>query len=158
MANRLLRVRQVSTSTSTPDAGDGRAQFVPYTITGMTDGAGLCIDLSENIYICDADNHVIFRFRRGDSSSKIFAGTYGVSGSDDGQAGDAKFNKPTAIACDKRGFLYVVDTGNSLIRRIDDNANVFTVAAIPAEAAGDEPGGIVVDAGGDIFIIDNTPV
>jgi len=157
MANRLLRIRQVSGSTSTPDAGNGRLQLVPYTITGMTDGAGLCIDQSENIYICDADNHVVFRFRRGDSSSKIFAGTFGVSGSSDGQAGAATFNKPTGIACDRRGFLYVMDTGNALIRRIDDNANVFTVASIPVEAVGDEPGGIVVDDGGDIFIIDNTP-
>lgn len=156
MANRLVRIRQVSSGTSTPDAGDGRAQTVVHPVTGMTDGAGICVDRSENIYICDADQHVIFRVRRGEAS-KIFAGTYGVSGSDDGQAGSATFNKPTAIACDPRGFLYVVDTGNALIRRIDDNANVYTVAAIPAEALGDEPGGIAVDSGGNIFLIDNTP-
>lgn len=155
MPNRLVRIRQVSTATSTPDAGDGRDQIVQHPVTGMTDGAGLCIDKSGRIYICDSDNHVIFRVRRG-QPSKIFAGTYGVTGSDDGQAGAATFNRPTGIACDPRGFLYVVDSGNSLIRRIDDNANVFTVAAIPPELGGDDVGGIAVDEGGDIFLIDNT--
>lgn len=154
MANRLVRLRQVSAATNTPDAGF-LSQIMPIPVTGMTDGAGICIDRSENIYICDADNHVIFRVQK-HGNSKIFAGTYGVSGNSDGQAGSASFNKPTAIACDPRGFLYVVDTGNALIRRIDDNANVTTVASIPAEGAGDEPGGITVDAGGDIFLIDNT--
>ena len=156
MANRLVRLRQVSDSTNTPDAGDGSEQIVPLPVTGLTDGAGLCIDHSENIYICDAEQHVIFRVKRG-QASKIFAGTYGVSGSADGQAGAASFNKPTGITCDARGFLYVVDTGNALVRRIDDNANVFTVASIPVEGSGDEPGGIAVSAGGDIFMIDNTP-
>ena len=157
MANRLIRLRQVSSGTDTPDSGDGRTQKISYTINGLTDGAGLCIDSSENIYICDAANHVIFKFRRGDSQSYIFAGTYGVAGSADGHAGAASFNKPTGITCDARGFLYVVDTGNSLVRRVDDNANVFTVASIPAEGIGDEPGGITIDAGGDIFMIENTP-
>lgn len=156
MANRLVRIRPVSSGTSTPEAGAGRDQIVPIPVTGLTDGAGLCVDASQHIYICDADNHVIFRIRRGETS-KIFAGTYGVSGSTDGQAGSAKFNKPTAIACDNRGFLYVLDTGNALVRRIDDNANVYTVAAIPAEGVGDEPGGIAVDDSGNIYIIDNTP-
>lgn len=153
-ANRLVRLRQVSTATNTPDSGSGRVQIHPFPVTGMTDGAGLCIDKGGVIYICDAENHVIFRVKRG-QTSKIFAGSYGSSGSNDGQAGNAKFNKPTGIACDPRGFLYVVDTGNNLIRRIDDNANVFTVASIPAEMS-DYVGGIAVDDGGDIFLIDNT--
>lgn len=155
MANRLVRLRQVSSATSTPDAGAGVAQFNNIPVTGMVDGAGICVDLSGNIYICEPDNHVIFRVKQG-QVSKIFAGAYGTSGNADGQAGSARFNTPTQIACDARGFLYVVDSGNNLIRRIDDNANVYTVAAIPAEVVGDEIGGIAVDASGTIYLIDNT--
>ena len=98
MANRLVRIRQVSTGTDTPDSGDARVQISNYPVNGLVDGAGLCVDASENIYICDADKHVIFRIRRG-GASKIFAGTYGVSGDDDGQAGAAKFDTPTGITC-----------------------------------------------------------
>ena len=154
MANRLVRIRQVSTATSTPDAGAGMVQINPMTVTGLTDGSGLCVDKSGSVYVCDSSKHVIYRIRPG-GASKIFAGTYGVSGSTDGAAGAAKFNGPTGIACDSRGFLFVMDSGNALIRRIDDNANVYTVAKVPALGS-DEPGGIAVNDSGDIFIIDNT--
>lgn len=156
MANKLIKLRPVSASTDTPDAGPGSAQQVEIPVTGLTDGMGIAIDRSENIYIADSDNHVIFRVRRG-AASKIFAGTYGVTGSADGQAGAASFNSPTHIAVDMRGTLWVVDSGNNLIRRIDENANVYTVAAIPAEVGGDRVGGITVDASESIFLIDNTP-
>jgi sugar lactone lactonase YvrE len=128
---------------------------VSIPVNGLTDGAGIAIDESEHIYIADADQHVIFQIRRG-GASKIFAGAYGTSGNADGQGGNARFNKPTQMTVDRRGTLWVVDTGNGLIRRVDENANVYTVAQIPAEVSGDEIGGITVDASENIFLIDNT--
>lgn len=155
MANRLVRITPVTAATSTPDAGNAFNKINVQPITGLADGAGVCVDMSENIYVTDYTKHVIYRYRRGDSASKIFAGAYNQSGSADGAYSVARFNQPSAICCDKSGNLYVVDAGNALIRRIDQNANVYTVASIPA--ASGQPGDIAVDASGNIFYIDSTP-
>lgn len=155
MANRLVRLTPVTAATSTPDAGAAFNKTNVQPITGLADGAGVCIDRSENIYVTDFTKHVIYRYRRGDAASQIFAGAYGVSGSSDGAYSAARFNAPSAICVDNSGNLYVVDSGNALIRRIDQNANVYTVASIPAAAG--QVGDIAVDASGNIYFVDSTP-
>lgn len=152
MANRLVRLTPVSSTTNTPDAGAAFNQVNTMPINGLTNGSGICIDKSEYIYVSDSAKHVIYRYRKGDSVSHIFAGTYGSAGLADGQAGAAKFSAPAGLAVDNSGNVYVVDTGNSRIRKIDQNANVFTVAAIPAGSTG--PGNIIVDASGYIYYMD----
>jgi sugar lactone lactonase YvrE len=61
------------------------------------------------------------------------------------------------MCVDRRGTLWVVDSGNKVIRRVTENGVVYTVAQIPAEVLGDTPGQIAVDDGENIFLIDNTP-
>lgn len=131
MANKLYKLRPVSATTNTPDAGDGVAQYVPIQINGLDDAGGIAVDASENIYVSDVTKHVIYKWRRGSSNSVIFAGSYGNSGFADGQGANAKFNAPTSISCDRSGVIWVVDSGNAMIRRVDQNGNVFTVAGIP---------------------------
>ena len=154
MANRLVRLTPVSAATSTPDAGAAFNKTNTQPITGLTTGAGICVDKSENIYVCDYANHVVYRYRKGDTQSYIFAGAYGQSGSSDGAYSAARFNQPTAICVDNSGNVYLIDSGNALIRRIDQNANVTTVASIPSPA--DETGGIAIDASGNIYYMDST--
>jgi len=154
MANRVVRLTPVSASTYTPDAGAAFNQINVQPINGLVDGSGLVIDKGDNIYVADYDKHVIYKYQRGNTASRIFAGAYGVSGLADGQGSDARFNAPTSMAVDNSGFLYVVDSGNARIRRIDPNGNVFTVAAIPAAAG--QTGGIAVDSSGNIYFVDAT--
>jgi DNA-binding beta-propeller fold protein YncE len=155
MSNKLVRVRQVSIGTDTSEV-DFSGQQQIQTILGLTDGAGIAVDASRHVYVADPDQHVIFRYREG-MTSQIWAGATNQSGDADGQGSEARFNNPTYLAVDRTGFLYVVDSGNGLIRRIDQNANVFTVAAIPAVGGGDQIGGIAIDDSGNIYIVDNTP-
>lgn len=156
MANRLIKVRPVSASTNTPDAGAGSAQIISIPINGLTDGSGIGGNNSDDIYIADYANHVIYKYRKGAEASRILAGAYGVSGSADGQGAAARFNAPRALYVDRRGTIWIIDSGNNLIRRMTENGDVYTVAAIPAEVGG-APGHIYVDAAENIFLIDNTP-
>ncbi len=73
-----------------------------------------------SLYVSDSANHVI---RRIDPNGRVetLAGT-GQMGSDNGPANQATFNNPQGIALDSRGNLWVVDSGNHLVRRI----NLFT--------------------------------
>lgn len=155
MANRLVRLTPVTAATSTPDAGAAFNKTNVLPITGLADGAGVCIDRSENIYVADNTMHVIYKYQKGAPASKIFAGAYNQSGSADGQHSAARFNGPTSICCDNSGNVFVLDAGNSLIRRIDQNSNVFTVGSIPVAAGA--AGGITIDASGNIYFIDSTP-
>jgi len=155
MANRVFRLRPVSASTNTPDAGMGQTQYVPIPINGLADAGGVCADMSENIYVTDLVKHVIYKWRRGAPNSVIFAGAYGVSGMADGQGANARFNVPSSIACDRSGVLWVVDSGNSKIRRIDQNGNVFTVADTPGPASPNVV--IAADSADKLYVVDETP-
>src|SRR5205823_1635068 len=93
------------------------------------------------------------------------AGT-GAKGAADGAALQATFNGPKAIRCDAACNVFVVDTENHSIRKLDVKAGkVMTVAGGrkgregdggDALAAGlDRPHGCVVDRDGTIYIADS---
>jgi sugar lactone lactonase YvrE len=76
------------------------------------------------LYIADTENNAI---RRMDAQGRVttFAGS-GQDGASNGQGTEAEFSQPTALAVDNQGRIYVADTGNYLIRRIDTQGNVTT--------------------------------
>ncbi|HKP87356.1 MAG TPA: SMP-30/gluconolactonase/LRE family protein [Blastocatellia bacterium] len=69
------------------------------------------------IYVADAGNHVIRRIRQ--NVVETIAGN-GVPGFADGVAENARFDTPTALEISADGrFLFVADTRNNRIRKID---------------------------------------
>ncbi|MBK9637466.1 MAG: gliding motility-associated C-terminal domain-containing protein [Bacteroidetes bacterium] len=104
--------------------------------SGFVDGAGpiarfnephaVASDLNGNVYIADRLNH---RIRKVNASGVVstYAGT-GVVGGTDGPALSSTFNEPWGIACDAIGNVYVVDTKNYKIRKIDSGGMVTTLA------------------------------
>jgi sugar lactone lactonase YvrE len=89
-------------------------------------------------------------------------GTEGFSG-DGGPATAAEFNEPRYMASDAAGNIYISDTGNYRIRKVDRNGIVTTVAGNgkesysgdggPATSAGiNAPYGIALDAAGNLYI------
>lgn len=82
----------------------------------------------------------------------VYAGT-GAPGSGDGPAASAQFNQPTGLALDAQGNLYVADTGNRTIRKIDSNQVVSTLAGQSPTAFVD-PRGVAVDRRGNVYVSD----
>jgi sugar lactone lactonase YvrE len=116
------------------------------------------------IYIADAANSAVRRITQvgGQSIVETIAGN-GVPGFADGAAENARFNAPTALALSLDGnFLFVTDTNNNRVRRIDlANGRVRTVAGGGDGEAIDGPGGeatfslpigIAVDNGGVLYV------
>ena len=109
-----------------------------------------------NLYVSDGANHVIRLVRPGPLGSvHTLAGT-GNAGSEDGPLPQASFNNPQGIALDNRGNLWVVDSANHAIRRIDfASGMVETIAGQPGvpgssdgsgtEAQFDSPSGLAVE-------------
>ncbi|MCL2718389.1 MAG: hypothetical protein FWE14_06380 [Lachnospiraceae bacterium] len=120
------------------------------------------IDSQNNLFIADSQNHVIRVIR--DGSMYTFSGSSG--GYADGNHSTARFNTPMAIAIDRNDNLYVADTLNNCIRRIDPQGNVTTIAGVPGTAGAldgaanqayfRDPAGIAVSADGNVIYVADT--
>ena len=80
------------------------------------------------IFVADSHNHAV-RVVVGDRVYTLAGGD--EEGFADGSRQAARFSYPSAIAVSPSGYLYVADTGNHAIRRIDLSGNVTTVAGTP---------------------------
>jgi trimeric autotransporter adhesin len=128
---------------------------------------GMCTDSKGNLYIADVNNHVI---RKVDSMGYIykFAGNYGCPfyAGDNGYAVNACLDSPMAVAADKWDNIYIADYKNNVIRKVDTNGVITTVAGNnfysgyggdggPATAGKlNGPRGVAVDKYGFLYISD----
>lgn len=114
---------------------------------------GLCSDTSGNLYIADSWNQ---RIRRVDAATHVIATVAGngwtdtwgggrFSG-DGGLAVNASLNWPSAVAVDGGGNLYIADTYNQRIRRVDSVSHVITTVAGNGDVGSDGDGGPAVQA------------
>lgn len=83
---------------------------------GLSDPMGLCWK-DGVLYVADTGSNRILKIRDGKVS--VAAGS-GEDGFLDGSAGDAAFSVPQGVAVDDGGAIYVADTGNSAVRRVQD--------------------------------------
>ncbi len=101
----------------------------------------LCTDGKGTIYITDTGNSMIRKLSLADLGVTTIGGQApDGEGKDDGPAGKSKFNRARGIATDGK-FVYVSDTANNLIRKIDLSGNVTsTIAGSGAEGKDDGKG------------------
>jgi hypothetical protein len=140
--------------------GDGG----PATRAVLVGARAVCVDGHGNTYVCEREGHAL---RKVDARGVIttVAGT-GQRGADDGPAGRATFNGPKGIRCDAEGNVYVVDTENHAVRRLDVKALRVTTVAGGRKGSGgdggdarkaglDRPHGCVLDRDGTLYIADS---
>lgn len=158
--------QQVSTiaGNGTPSySGDGG----PATQATINTAVHVATDLFGNLYIADQNNN---RVRKVNSQGIIttFAGNgaQGFSG-DGGPATQAALNLPTGVCTDAAGNLYIDDTGNFRVRKVDTSGNITTVAGNGIEASTGDGGPAtqasmyiaircVVDASGNLYVTDQS--
>ena len=108
-------------------------------------------DPAGNLYISDTYNHAI---RKVDTSGKITtiagSGTCGYTG-DQNPAVSATLCYPAALALDSNRNLYVADSGNYVVRRIDSGGQITTYAGT---AQFRYPFGLAVDGTGNLYVSD----
>jgi sugar lactone lactonase YvrE len=111
----------------------------------LQEPVGICFDAEGNLYFADRDNHAVRRVdRSGIITTVAGTGNIGLSG-DGGLAVAADIYKPADVAVDRAGDLFFTDSGNNLIRRVDLNGIITTIAGT-GEAGYEGDGGPAIDA------------
>ena len=138
----------------------------PATAAKLYYPEGLAIDAGNNLYISEYYNCDVRRVSASSGVITTVAGnhTCGYNG-DNIPATSAELRNPEDVKVDAAGNLYIADTVNSRIRRVDATTHLITTVAGSASAGytGDgsatanslyQPQGISVDPNGNIFIAD----
>ena len=131
---------------------------VTFTNLPLSGPSGLCADSSGNIYVSSVNR--IYRYDT-NAALTVFAGS-GNRGYADGTGIFTAFTSPTAMAVDAANDIYVWDSGNDLIRKIDQSQKVTTVAGkkgfiydadgFGTNAAFGLVGGLCSDSRGNIIV------
>lgn len=138
---------------------------MPPTEVALRGPRGVCASRTGTIYIADTSNHRVLSVSPGGVALTIAGnGTAGFGG-DGGPARTAELNQPSACAVDSMGNLFIADTLNHRIAKIDTNGVISTVAGtgqagtspdgtVATAAELSQPMGVAVDDNGDIFVSD----
>ena len=142
-------------------ADDGGAA----TLARINFSSDVAADSSGNLYIADTNNHRIRKVNTAGVITTIAGDGTGSFSGDGGPAAAAQLNTPYGIAADGAGNVYIADTINQRIRKIDAGGVITTVAGTgtggfsgdggpPAEAQISSPSHIAVDRAGNLYIAD----
>ena len=136
-------------------AGNGFSGFRgdggPATAAQLNAPSAVAVDPNSGVvFIADTGNHRIRRISRAGLMATA-AGT-GVAGMafEGSAAVFAQLNEPRGVAIDATGNIYIADTGNNRIRRIDLTGLLTTIA----DASFTAPRGVAVALDGSVYVAD----
>ena len=128
--------------------------------------AGMNFDANGNLYVADTENNLVRKITpAGVISTVAGVGSRGFSG-DGGPAVSAQLLAPRGVALDTAGNLYIADSGNQRIRRVNLVGTIQTIAGNGLRGfAGDgsgatlaklnDPESIASDAQGNLYVADS---
>lgn len=172
------QIREVSASSGfiSTVAGGGASSFSgdlgPAATAQFAKLRGVALDSSGNVYLADTGNCRVRRVNAstGYVSTVAGSGTTGPAcgpfGGDNGPATEASLNAPGDVAVDVHGNLFIADTGNARIRKVDASTGIVTTVAgggtVDAGSDGGaataaklvSPTGLAVDGSGNLFFSD----
>ena len=131
--NRIIRIGSDNNATVIGGTGvsgyggDGGAA----TQARFNSPTAIAVDASSNVFVTDSANQCIRKISAAGTVSTVagICTQAGFSG-DTGQATAAKLSAPGGVAVGPDGTVYISDTGNNSIRRVNTNGTIETIAGI----------------------------
>ncbi|MFY9225503.1 MAG: SMP-30/gluconolactonase/LRE family protein, partial [Blastocatellia bacterium] len=126
----------------------------------------MIFDKAGNLLVADTNNHRVRKINltTGEITTIAGIGTAGFTG--DGEpAARTKLNFPNGLAIDERGNIFISDSANHRIRRVDVDSSVITTVAGNGESGQDRdnvlatqtsltnPFSLTVDKSGNIYVL-----
>jgi uncharacterized protein (TIGR03437 family) len=169
------RIRKVSPNgTITTVAGNGYVTYFadggPATSASLAVPCGVALDSTGNLYIADTLNHRIRKVSPGGMITTVAGDGFsddtssnGRYSGDGGPATSASLNWPSGAAVDSAGNLYIADSANNRIRKVNPGGAITTFAGngsykfagdgqSAANAALNGPAGVALDPAGNLYI------
>ena len=107
---------------------------VPATEVYLNQPAAIALDPAGNLFIPESAGELV---RRVDAQTKIITTVAGTSNPFDGTPGaSAPLNRPTSVATDRLGNIYIADVGHFRVRRIDARTGLISTIAGDGKLAG----------------------
>ena len=143
--------------------GDGDGG--PATMAALENPLSTAVDAFGNLYISQESSVV----RKVDPAGVIstVAGQFGAlgSGGDGGPAVSARLGFPEGVATDRFGNLYIADSYNRVVRRVDPTGTITTVAGSGSSGTGGDggpaieaqlttPTALATDSRGNVYVVD----
>jgi DNA-binding beta-propeller fold protein YncE len=146
----------------------------PAKLSSLDHPQNVAVNAAGDVFVADTyNNRVVKVTPQGQVIAVAGDGVAGYSG-DGRPAVFAELNSPTGLAVDAQGNLYIADSANNVIRRVDAKTGIITTVAgdYAADKANDglggfsgdggpatsaqlnDPQGVAVDGAGDLFIAD----
>ena len=166
------RIRKITAGTISTIAGDGEELFAgdggAATSAALDSPTGVAVDSSGNTYIADRLNQRIREISGGNINTIAGSGAVSFSGGFTGDGGSpiaSSLAKPTGVAVDSSGNVYIADTNNQVIRQIGGGA-IASIAGSPGtqgfggdvgpatSAIFNAPKNVTTDASGNLAIAD----
>ena len=158
------RIRKVTAGTIGTIAGNGSVAWYGDggpPLFAQTTAQSVAVDAAGNLYIADTDNHRVRKVSGAVISTLAGTGVPG-DGGDNGPASAARLNRPSGVAVDAAGNVYIADTDNNRIRKVTPGGIIGTIAgngtaghtgdgALATNANIYSPFGIAVDGAGSIY-------
>jgi uncharacterized protein (TIGR03437 family) len=166
------RIRKVTPNgIITTFAGTGVAGFSgdggPASKASFNHPSDLDFDNTGNMYVADDRNHRIRKITPDGTVSTVAGNGFGRFSGDGGPATAASIYYPNDLYVAKDGSIYIADTGNDRIRRVDTRGIITTVAGngaygntgdggLAPQASLTDVRGVTMDAAGNLFIGDTS--
>jgi sugar lactone lactonase YvrE len=155
--------------TGTAGLGYAGPSGFPATLSSLDHSQDVAVNAQGDVFIADTYNNRVVKVT---PQGKVVT-VAGYSG-DGGLGAFAELNEPNGVAVDAKGNLYIADSANNVIRRVDTKTGIITTVAgdYAADKANDglggfsgdggpatsarlnDPQGVAVDGAGDLFIAD----
>lgn len=135
--NRVIPVGKVSKNPSNFRQSEISAEKLRLSGLSLKSLSGVVRDADGTMYVSDSVLNMVYRIGP-DGKQTVYAGTgsAGFSG-DYGQAKEAQLNKPRGLALDEAGNLYIADSGNQIVRLVDRQGQIKTIAGLtPGDTEG----------------------
>lgn len=125
---------------------------------------GIAVTSAGVVYVADTGNHTIRQIST-IGTVNGYAGSAGLVGNTNANGTNARFSSPRSLVIDSTNTLYIADTGNHTIRKIDNLQAVTTFAGSPgltgntdgtgAAARFSSPRGVIRDGTGTLIVADS---